>query len=209
MDRRIKDLSGKKYGRLLVESYAGMRGRRAMWSCLCDCGNRHVAVGSDVTSGNTKSCGCQRVESSSKNNLKHGMSRGGKLHGSYASYRGMLGRCYTPSNSEFKRYGGRGIVVCDRWLGSDGFDKFRMDMGERPDGHSIERIDVGAAYSPENCKWIPRGDQAKNTRNTAWYVIGGKKMCMADAERSLGVYRGWLDTKKGKSRFTRLQAITG
>lgn len=210
MNRKIKDRIGQRHGKLLVESYDGMRGHRAMWSCLCDCGNRHVASGTDMASGNTKSCGCQKIELAAKVNLKHGMSKGGKLHGAYASYRGMLGRCYTNSNSEFKRYGGRGIRVCDRWLGPNGFDNFLSDLGERPDGYSIERVDVGADYSPENCKWIPRGDQAKNTRNTVWYLIDGEKMCQMDAAKKLNVGRWVLEGRSKRPEFDkyRLQAVT-
>ena len=138
------------------------------------------------------------------------MSRGGKLHGAYASYRGMIGRCYTKSNSEYKRYGNRGIKVCDRWLGPDGFNNFLSDMGERPDGYSIERIDINSDYCPENCKWIPDKDQSKNTRNTVWYLIGGEKLCQADAARKLGVGRWVLAQGCRKAEFDKykLQTIT-
>ena len=94
---------------------------------------------------------------------------------SYSSWAAMMQRCYNPNDSHFNLYGGRGIAVCDRWQESENFVE---DMGERPVGHSIERIDNDQGYSPENCKWIPMGMQQRNTRKTKLTMVAAREIRM-------------------------------
>tara|TARA_R110002051_G_scaffold242078_1_gene302440 strand:+ start:921 stop:1466 length:546 start_codon:yes stop_codon:yes gene_type:complete len=108
-----------------------------------------------------------------------------KSYNCYMSYRDMLNRCYNPNNKSYLNYGGRGITVCPEW--KDSFWAFLEDMGERPDGYSIERIDVNGDYTPENCKWISRSDQQKNKRNTVYVSYKGKEHRLAELAEELGV----------------------
>jgi len=197
MSGKIKDIAGQRFSRLTVHEFVELKQRsgspfkRAMWSCKCDCGQRIVVCGIDLRSGNTTSCGCRRQEvlaSIGDRTKTHGYASGGENNftGAYRTWRSMMGRCYTESCVGFENYGGRGISVCDRW---HDFQSFLADMGERPDGGSIERIDCNGNYEPANCKWIPNNQQARNTRATKWVFLNGKRMVQADAARALGITR--------------------
>lgn len=101
----------------------------------------------------------------------------------YAAWADMVQRCTNPKNRGWARYGGRGIEVCDRWR--ENFEAFAADMGPRPDGHSLDRIDNDGPYSPENCRWSTEKRQQRNKRNNRGLTIGGETMCIAAwAERA-------------------------
>lgn len=157
------DISGKRFGRLVALSPLpkSNKKRNIVWSCVCDCGESISVSSSQLVSGKTKSCGCLQKESIIKESTKHGHSRSGCASPTYVSWSSMLTRCTNPKSSNFKHYGGRGILVCDRWKS---FENFLADMGERPDGMSIDRIDVDGNYEPSNCKWSNQSEQAKNQR---------------------------------------------
>lgn len=170
----LKDRSGEKTGRLMIIGYAPrIRGRVSYW-CRCECGNVISAPGSDLLPGHVQSCGCLHAEMSSKANAaraKHGHARHGrnepvKTTPEYRSWNSMKQRCRLPTMPNYHLYGGRGIKVCDRWLGSDGFNNFLADMGPRPKGHTLDRIDVDGNYTPENCRWADAKTQAQNRRMT-------------------------------------------
>jgi len=159
MAKRI-DLSGKKFGKLRVIgfSHTHAKSRLSFWLCECECGNAKSIVGTSLTSGASKSCGCQIAAAAKKRLTKHGRSHD-KLH---YIWTGMKQRCGNPRNKMFRHYGGRGISVCQEWQEFEGFLK---DMGDSwEEGLSIERIDNNQGYCKGNCKWVPRSDQAKNRR---------------------------------------------
>jgi hypothetical protein len=153
VSKRI-DLTGKRFGRLVVPAYAG--GEK--WFCVCDCGVRVVVRGDRLREGKTKSCSCLRRELLKARATKHGMSRSRE----YRSWTSMKSRCFDPRATGFEFYGGRGILVCERWANS--FEEFFADMGTRPAGRSLDRINPNGNYGPGNCRWADTKQQAQNRR---------------------------------------------
>lgn len=156
------EMIGRKFERLLVINVAGKSGTKLLYTCECDCGAIVQVVGEQLRSGKTKSCGCYQREQTSKSNKTHGRVKTPE----YNAWINMRRRCYDPTNDMFHVYGAIGITVCDRWNPKAGgsFENFLEDMGERPDGLSLERKDVNGNYCPENCIWAGIKQQAFNKR---------------------------------------------
>jgi hypothetical protein len=148
-------LLGKKFGRLTVMQQAPSHNGRTMWLCDCDCGTRGVAIsGRLLKKGTTKSCGCLRG-----GRIRHG--HGNKRSREYRCWINMRARCNDSNKQAYKWYGARGIRVCDRW---NSFENFLADMGPKPPGHSLDRIDVNGNYEPSNCRWATKSEQISNRR---------------------------------------------
>lgn len=185
------DLTGQVFGRLTVVQEAGIdtRGEK-LWMCECECGSIVNVLSSNLRTGHTKSCGCLKYEGS---NTKHGMY--GTLI--YDVWRNMIQRCVNPNNSAYDRYGGRGIKVCSSWLK---FENFYKDMGDRPEDHTLERVDNNGNYCPENCKWVSRKEQARNRETSIDITYNGKTQCVSAWEEELGFKHGtvWMRIYKYK-----------
>jgi hypothetical protein len=150
--------------------------REYFYKCVCDCGKEIIVSERSLKSGNTKSCGCLNHDKIIERNTKHNLSRT-RL---YKEYHGMKKRCYNKNARSYKDYGKKGIVMCKQWL--DDFVQFyewALANGYS-DGLTIERIDIRQNYCPENCKWIPIGEQAKNTSRNKYYEINGIKHLIGD-----------------------------
>lgn len=193
------DILGNRYGQLVVVSEAEKRGGMYHYLCKCDCGNEKVIQRYSLTQGKTISCGCFHKKMVGSRYKSHGMSGSS----TYEVWCGMKKRCYRKSSISYSNYGGRGIYICDRWRNS--FQNFLDDMGEKPDGKSIERIDNDGPYSPENCIWADRKTQSRNRRANRVIRFKGQEMCLSDWARTLGMpmsalsrrinHLGW-DTEK-------------
>lgn len=161
MPRKAAELTGLRFGRLLVLAREGSAQRRAMWRCQCDCGNSALVPSGELTRGKTKSCGCWRREAPTITKRRHGYARTPL----YNVWRGMLNRCENVNQPHYERYGGRGIRVCERW---HDFVNFLADMGDRPSPqHSLERIDNNGHYEPGNVRWATASEQRRNARTGA------------------------------------------
>lgn len=149
---------GQKFGRLTVTARAASRGNGARWECLCECGERVTCLGSALHTGRTRSCGCG-IGIAAAARIIHGLSKT-RLFRRWCAIRN---RCRNPNNQRFMHYGGRGITLCPEWNDFLVFRTWALTNGYRND-LTIERINVNAGYSPENCTWIPARDQPANTR---------------------------------------------
>lgn len=180
---RAIDISGKRFGRILVLKYVG----KSKWLCRCDCGNEKIIRRDALIQGRTKSCGCFQKEIAAKQvrqrSLKHG-DFGTKLYGIWA---GMKRRCYNPRTKYYKDYGGRGITVCDEWKNDySKFKEWALANGYQ-EGLSIERVDVNKGYSPDNCKFITINEQNSNKRISIRLQYQGKEYSIKELSKLTGI----------------------
>jgi len=171
------DLTGQKFGRLMVVSESGKsKSGNYTWLCKCDCGNMKIVDSGKLRSGNTKSCGCL-----------HHRQCGSRT---YSTWQKIIQRCRNKNVCEYPDYGGRGIKVCDRWLI---FENFYADMGERPKEKTIERTNNDKGYSPENCKWATRKEQQRNRRNNLMIKYHNQNLCLSEwcEQLSLNYKAAW------------------
>ena len=185
------DLTGQKFNRLtVIRRDKNTKHGHTTWLCMCNCGKTSVVRGYHLLSGKIKSCGCLKVESAS--NCLHGHSRKNKISPTYHSWVRMKGRCNDPSNNRYHRYGGRGITVCDRWLK---FDNFLSDMGERPDGHQLDRINNDLGYYKENCRWVTPVQNSRNRSKNNLLSFRGKTQCIAAWAEELGINKSTIQSR--------------
>jgi hypothetical protein len=152
----------------------------------CDCGVKKKFRLFDIKNGNTVSCGCYKKENAGLHSLRHGGAVGGRHTREYKSWCHMRDRCNNPQNRSFKDYGGRGIEVCKRWIGRNGFSNFLSDMGPKPIGLWLERINNNGNYEPKNCRWATSREQNSNRRDNVMITYKGKTSTVTQMERDLG-----------------------
>lgn len=183
---RIRNLTGKKFGRLTVVGSDAVLIRNKngkgyyFWETRCDCGQSKFTAGSELVSGGTKSCGCLVAETTRARSTTHGKTK----TKTFKSWIEMKTRCNSNAPHKVKSYKSKGIKVCERW---SRFENFLDDMGERPKGMSLDRIDNDGDYCPENCRWATPTEQVRNRRNARWVKYGGEAIPLVELAKKSGI----------------------
>lgn len=204
MPVRATVVPGQVFGKLTVLSDAG-RNKHSNTIVLvqCECGAKKVMLYCPIFRGKHKTCGCSR--------FKHGHAPLGKPTREYRTYLQMIGRCYNPKNKNYHRYGGRGIWVCNEW--KDSFLRFLKDMGPKPKGMTLDRINNDGEYSKKNCRWATPRTQCNNRRSNRYIKFRGKTKTLMEWARKFDlatntlrfrIVKGWAT----HDAFTRPVGIT-
>lgn len=207
-------MPGDRCNRLTVLQYVGSSKGQRMYRFACDCGNEVISSGTSVKKGHRRSCGCQRSEKvaeharTSRMQFRHGLSR----HPNYTLWQGMRRRCEDPGNKSYGRYGGRGIKVCERWLGRDGFPNFLADMGPQPGPRwHLHRKDGDGDYEPGNCVWMSPADHNalhRALRQPGKLTAAIVRECRERYRRG-GITQGLLAAEFGVSYSAMNHAVNG
>lgn len=191
------DISGLRFGRTVaVERTGEKRWGVYLWRCICDCKAEHIAAVNSLKSGLVKSCGCLASETARSKSKKHGQ------YGTptYKVWDSMHQRCTNPNSTSYKRYGALGLTVCAQW---GEFENFLQDMGERPAGLSIDRIDNSKGYEPGNCRWAtPRQQRMNQSRATI-------NIEQAEAIREMRSLTGWGPKRISEALGVSRGAVSG
>lgn len=202
------DLTGKRFGNLVAINFVPDNSGYAKFNFLCDCGKQKTIMSQHVIGGFTTSCGCNHKKIMKNLHFTHGHGgRGKKRHPTYSSWASMMGRCEWSGHPTYAQYGAKGIRVFDKWKR---FEGFLDDMGERPYGTSIDRIDNNQGYLPGNCRWSTRKEQALNKSATIKVVFEGNVVVVQELCEKLGLSipavtsRAW---RRGKNYALALQSF--
>lgn len=195
---KLIDMEGRRFSRLTVISLDHVhRTQGAHWLCKCDCGTELVVSRGNLSTGNSRSCGCLKLERLVERSITHGGTVGNNRSSEYKIWGSMVQRCTNPNAPRFSDYGGRGIGVSDEWRK---FDNFYRDMGPRPGkGYTVERINNDEGYSKSNCKWATRAEQSRNTRRNRMIETPMGTMLLCDAAEKSGIPMTvlWKRLKRG------------
>jgi len=185
----VIDITGQRFTNLVAIQRKGSDSRRrALWLCVCDCGNEKIIRADHLKRGEQKDCGCPPIQVK-KRRILYKTKYARKLFiREYKSWTGMIQRCENSGSKSYKNYGGREIRVCKRWRES--FDNFYDDMGPRPKGdYTLDRIDNNGNYEPDNCRWATRSEQVNNRRLNNTVLFNGKAISISQAAEILNVPR--------------------
>lgn len=206
-----------RFGRLVVvvasERVGKGRGTGKTYSvCQCDCGTRKDVCDASLLYGRTTSCGCYRKEQARAATTTHGRTTSdGKRTKEYSAWLAMRARCEDERSETYRNYGGRGIFVCKRWMGKTGFASFYADMGPRPEGGTLDRIDTNGNYTPDNCRWVTRKVQQNNRRCNRRLTHNGETMTITQWASRVGISQQGLGNrlKRGWSLSQALSRPSG
>lgn len=189
----MNNLIGQKFGRLtIIQKMDNDKWGHHRYLCQCTCKQKKIILGNKLESGHTKSCGCLQkdtVREIGSQNIKHGHSRGKQRSAIYITWMNIVQRCANPNTANYKYYGGRGITVCERWLK---FENFLEDMGERPEGKSLDRVKNNKGYCKENCRWTTQKEQARNRRDNRLIFCFGRLQCISAWSEETNIKTGTI-----------------
>lgn len=200
MQHNFKDRTGNRYGKLTCTDKFERRGKKIFWLCKCDCGKETWVCAQNLMAA--KSCGCSQKTC----HAIHGMSRT-RIH---ETWNHMIQRCRNKNHPYYKDYGGRGISVCEEWIGTEGFIRFNewaMSNGYQ-ENLTLDRIDNDKGYSPDNCRWVGWDVQANNKRSNAYYEYNGEKHTIAEWARLYGIKETTLRMRLNKRGWDIEKALT-
>ena len=195
---KIKDLTGQKFGMVKIIKLDRIENRRTYWLCECECGKIFVRRSDNITNKEVKSCGCYRKQNNKIIGYLHGDGcKKSKYHRLYQCYMNMKQRCYNSNCNQFKDWGGRGIIVCDEWKNNYlVFKKWAIDNGYE-DNLTLDRIDVNGNYEPDNCRWINKTEQNRNTRKCKHFIINNEDHTIPILAKKLNIHKDtiayWLN----------------
>ena len=195
----LKNLVGEKFGSLsVIKRVPSLSSKYSLWLCHCDCGKDVVVRGGNLASGNSKSCGCKKMDIG-RRSLKHGMSNTRLYH----IHSWMKERCSKPYSSAYRWYGGKGVCVCDEWLGENGFKNFAdwaMASGYS-DELSIDRINPNGNYEPTNCRWVDTKTQQNNKTSNRHVEYQGSTYTLTQFSEMIDmkIATVWARLKRGWS----------
>lgn len=181
----LRGLIGQRYGRLVITSEAPRRNDKRRFICRCDCGRERTVPLNSLRTRNTQSCGCLHGVMVVQRCYRHGHTKRGHRTPEYRAWAAMKERCYRTTAINFPRYGGRGIRVCDEW--QESFEAFLRDVGPRPYGASLDRINSDGHYEPGNVRWATRLQQANNTRRNRVIEWNGTRHTLSEWSRLVGI----------------------
>ena len=200
------EVVGLVFGKLTIMGRAesGIRKSGSKFSrvnCLCECGSTKTIALADLRKGSTRSCGCSKQEFHRAKVTRHGM----KWTPTWKSWQGMMERCRNKSGDHSERYAKRGIEVCERW---HLFENFLADMGTRPEGKTLDRINNDGNYEPSNCRWATQEEQSNNKGNNVFLEYKGERKTVYQWARVVGMNPATLERRIGKYKWPVERALT-
>lgn len=190
--RQRSDISDIRFGRLVAVRFVDVVNTNARWLCQCDCGKTKIVHACALKNKATTSCGCYHLEKVT-------------IHGrwkqpEYQAWKKAIDRCTNENCKYFKNYGGRGITVCERWMGHDGLENFISDMGPKPSPkHSIDRINNDGNYEPGNCRWATWKEQERNRQHHVYLEFDGQKKTVGEWAEITGIPYPTIRTRMRKN----------
>lgn len=191
------NITGERFGMLVAKKDIGSRNGRRIWLCVCDCGGESKLTVGSLRSGNSMRCDGHRSETAKTTFTRHGAKANKQTSYEYVVWTLMRDRCNNPNNKSYGYYGGRGISIDPKW---DDFSVFLSDMGCRPSGMTLDRIDSELGYSPTNCQWATRKQQSRNRKYCRKFVWNGQEQFLWKLAEDHGIpvhtmnqrlHRGW------------------
>lgn len=198
------NIGDKIYNLTIAKDLGIIKGqRKCLFTCIC--GNETEGLLKEVKRGRKKSCGCIGIDSVKKANTTHGKTKSNL----YNRYMKMKARCYNKKNTHYKYYGGKGVKICDEWLGENGFlafEKWSLENGYSPE-LSIDRINVNGDYEPSNCRWTTSKVQSNNTTYNRVYIIDNQKLTLKQISEKFNIPYARLHKRVHSYGYTIEQAI--